>query len=619
MNRNLICKLLLCLAFCLTACVSEEELIPTGKGGYLQLSMANISTATTRVTPDVIGKPLAKDFRLRITNTSGRAVYDDVFTEKELTLPTGRYDVTVTYGHNDPIAIDAPYYIGTENVEIKENETTEASITAKVGNALVSAVFGRDADEQARFERYYSDWALLVYVDNNYMRINKTAATNSIYVQAGSHVTLRFWGKLRMEDDREVSCDLESSDFPNVLNAADHAIVTLSLPDPESALGVDIAKVEIEAVTLDETIPLSWLPVPTVMPVHQFDASGNLVGTNLTFSDSYPGMNWKVEVSRKDDATILRTVQGTGALVSAYSDSKDWPYLPAGAATLGNPAEGENIYTATYYIVSADGSAKRSSSRDFRIPVLQGLVVTVGGYTSYDKYLEGNIEAANACERLTIYEPSVTVNIASSLLHNNNYSYSFTYTYDGTEHSVEAGYNYYKQKKLEGQPVRSTAYVLRGDATFDGVSATAQRNLRITGLPYSLNLASHEEWTESGGVDWYENDVRLGHLSTGSQYIQTTSAVCIPPATCFCADYSVNIHTLTIGTYLSIKVGDMEVFRKDEEGTPFRDTDHQYSGTTEVFSDDSSYATTIRCYNDYGAGQTCSHIYSLTLKYAAKP
>ena len=125
-----------------------------GEGGRLQLSLANINTTTTRATPTDLGIPSVADFRLRIVNEAGRAVYDDVFTEDEITLPTGRYDVAVSYGHDALVAIDAPYYIGTESVEIRKDVTTQADITARVGNALVSVNFGRNAEELARFEAY---------------------------------------------------------------------------------------------------------------------------------------------------------------------------------------------------------------------------------------------------------------------------------------------------------------------------------------------------------------------------------------------------------------------------------------------------------------------------------
>ena len=85
MSKHLFCALLLCLTYCLTACVSEEEPIAMGEGGRLQLSLANINTTTTRATPTDLGIPSVADFRLRIVNETGRAVYDDVFTEDEIT------------------------------------------------------------------------------------------------------------------------------------------------------------------------------------------------------------------------------------------------------------------------------------------------------------------------------------------------------------------------------------------------------------------------------------------------------------------------------------------------------------------------------------------------------
>lgn len=597
--------MLLTLAF--SACVSDMDIPSTGEGGRLQLSLDNISVSVTRSTPAELGKPLTSMFRVSITNSVGHTIYNDMYTEEEITLPIGEYTIAVTYGNNELIAKDKPYYIGEATATIEKDKTTHVSITAQVGNALVSSRFGSDDTERARFDRFYSDYALYVQIDNHSIPITKAEPAASVYVRAGSHVSLRFWGKLKMEDDREVSCELTHENLPDALAAADHLIVTLGLPDPESALGPDISKVQVESLTLDETIPLSWLPVPMATATHHFDTNNILVGTDIVFSNSYPGMKWKVDVTRKGDGTLLRTVQGTGELVSKYTDSSALPYLPQGE------------YKATYYIVT-DGSAKEASSREFRIPAPTGLQLTLGGYTSYNKYQENDIDAANTCERLTVYEPSASLNISETLLGNSNYSYTFTVTYDGEQQSVQTGSNRYAPGNYTKQAVQANPHILRANATFDGVTLTeARRDFVITGLPYSLNLGSHDEWEQSGGVDWFDNDVRLGHLSTGSQYIQTTSSVCIPPATYFCADYSINVHTLTIGTYLSITVGDLEILKQEEAGTPFRDTDHLYESTTDVYHDDSNYATRIHCYNDYGAGQTCSHIYYLKLKYAAHP
>lgn len=602
MNKDIYRTLLALLALVFTACVNEVDAPPSEGGGRLQLSLANISTATTRTTPRDIGAPLASDLHLTITNVIGRAVYDDVFTEDVITLPTGRYDVVVSYGRNALMAIDAPYYIGTDNVEIKKDETTEASITASVGNALVSVKFGNDAEETARFERFYSDYAIQVFVDNYYMSISKDEPGKSIYVQAGSHVTLRFWGKLKMEDDREVSTVLESKDLPDVLNAADHAIVTLSLPNPESALGVDISKVEVETVTLEETIPLSWLPVPQATSKHQYDDKGNLVGTNLMFSNSYPGMTWKAEVMKAGSTEILRTVEGTGDLTSAYTDSNDWPYLPTGN------------YTAKFYL-QMNEAFSQTSSRTFSITEKPNLSLSVGGYSSYTKYLEGDIDAANACERLTVYNLSVGMNIDEKILSNSHYSYSFTYNYDGAISNVPAGKNSYILNKIENNAVRANPYVLKGQVTFDGITAKNQKEFRITGLPYIFSITSHSEWSEDGKVEWNVDDnyVQLGGWTVFDQTITTNSSIYIPQGTKYFADYNVNIHHSWAGTTFSITVSGQEIL-SITEGSVLIHVDVPHSGTTDVFTANDAL-TSITCRNSYGDDYNYSQIYALRFKY----
>ncbi len=589
------------LAATFAACSADVDVPAAGGMGQLQLAMPNVYTATRSIPAD-LGVPTAADFHLTVTNSAGRDVYDGTFTDEPFTLPTGQYAISATYGENPVIGMDKPYYLAEQTATVDADQTTTVNLTARVANALISARFGSDAVEQQRFDRFYSDYALYVNVGNFSIPITKEAPAKSVYVRAGSQVTLRFWGKLKMENDREVSTTLTSTDMPSTLSAADHAQVTLTLPDPESAMTVAISKVEMTEITLDETIPLSWLPVAMVLPMHQYDKIGNLVGTNLIITESYPGMKWRAVITNAAGTTV-RAVEGTGPLQSDYTNNSTWPYLPQGQ------------YKASYYLLDANDQATFASSRDFSVTA-PTISVTTTGYTSYSKYLEGDIDAANACERVTVYEPSAKFNVSPTLLQNSNYSHSFTCTYDGTSLSIPANSNICNPGNQTNQAVQREAHVLRAEATFDGVTASAQRDLIITGLPYSLNLKSHDEWESSGGVDWFDNDVRLGHLSTGSQYIQTNTSVCIPPSTYFCADYSINVHTFTIGTYLSIKVGNTEILKQEEAGTPFRDTDHLYSGTTDTFHDDNAYATNIHCYNDYGAGQTCSHIYSFTLKYA---
>ena len=298
----------------LSACTSDP-LVEAPEGGGFLLSIPGISpeVSETRSTPSEIYDPTDADvqaallqrFRVKIVRQSnGATQYDGPFTTEKIPAAAGRYTVTVSCGDNPVVGRDAPYFEGTAEGVVPENatEATEVVVNAKVANALVSAKFGNPdkswtengvtETEEDRFNKLYSEYALYVYNGKYGMAITNSDPQSSIYVPAGTHITLRFWGKLKQEGDREVSCELSSDEIPSTVSAADHLRVTLTLPDPSSDLVVNIEKVEVEQVTLVESIPLSWLPVSTVAHSHLYDAQGNLVGTYLMFTNSFPGMKW---------------------------------------------------------------------------------------------------------------------------------------------------------------------------------------------------------------------------------------------------------------------------------------------------------------------------------------
>ena len=295
--------LILALGAIFNAC-NEIEDIETAQG-TLRFSISQISVKTeTRATPSELGKPLASKFNLKLQRTGTSLVaYDGKFVET-MQVKTGMYNITATCGDNPIIGRNSPYYIGkSDNVVVNTGTTTAVTIPCKVANALISVKFGKDEEERIRFDRFYEDFGVLVFVDNYSMEIPMNDSQSSIYFRAGSSPKLVFYGKLKNDNNRPISFDLTSGSLPKVFQEADHAIITLTLPDPESASIVNIGKVAVEDANMDETIPLSWLPVPTATPKHQYDGNGYLVGTNVTFSNSYPGMNWKAVLLNSTQAS----------------------------------------------------------------------------------------------------------------------------------------------------------------------------------------------------------------------------------------------------------------------------------------------------------------------------
>lgn len=590
------------LTLLLSACVQEDRL--PADSGTLHLSINKISSQTeTRLTPGEIGKPLKERFSLKIQRTGSQSVYYNGNFKESIELPAGNYDITATYGQNATIGKDCPYYTGTiREVKVEADKTTGVTIPCKVSNALISVKFGADEDEKARFDRYYKDYGLMVRVGDFSLPITSEFPNSSIYFPAGSSPKLSFYGKLKMDNEREVSLELTSDQFPATFDAADHAIITLGLPDPESFINVNISKVEVVTVTMGETIPLSWLPVSAVIPLHHYDENNVLQGTNLIFSDSYPGMKWKAIVTNASGETV-RTVTGQGELHSGYDNSDAWPYLPAGK------------YKATFYLVNGEEESK-TSSREFEIgkPTIE---VKVGGYSSYTKYSEGDIDAANACERKTIYNPSVSVNISENLL--NKYSYTFSYTYDGGTYNVEAGKNAYSVDKIEGQTVSFDPHVLKANVSFDGVAAESQKNFYITGLPVNFTPPTEAQgWVAATDrITFSNNEVKLGALggltAHSNEYIYNNDFA-IPAETKISMDYDVMIHPATVGTTLTITIGNNQLFAQTQNGGAFNTTDYPHKGTSITTLIEK--ASQLRCLNSYGGGNTGSHIYSLTLKYS---
>ena len=482
----------------------------------LRLSLGNVSTdVVTRLAPNECDKPSASQFKVNVhDDTRNRTLYNDNFSTSVIPAPTGNYTITATCGQNPDISIDAPYYIGTATATIgaEDTEATDVNVTCKVGNALVSVKFGKDEEEKARLDKFYSDYKVRVSIGDLSMDIEKNKPTESVYFKAGSSISLTFIGKLKSQDSKEVEYPLTSESIPAAFNAADHAIITISPAPTEYPLHVDITEVELVEATLEETIPLSWLPVPKATAEHQYDSNGDLVGTNVTFSNSYPGMVWKTIVTNASGVEV-RSAQGTGELMSEYA-SQEWPYLPVGS------------YTATYYLVNGD-KLQKVSSREFSVSAPDKLKLTLnGGYTSYSKYQAGDISAANECNATTIYAPTAFLSVSNTILNNSKYA-SLKCNYsakvgDSAHGATQAlNSNTCTWSDVTNLTPRSADYVFSATASFDGATATASKNgFYITGLPVYYKPPKKEHgWKFISG----------GNCSFESNYMKLATTVAPTP------------------------------------------------------------------------------------------
>lgn len=562
--------------------------MPNGK---LQLAIGQITTETgTRATPSELGKPVAEKFNLKVQRVqSDYVAYKGPFVES-VEVRVGDYDITATCGEDVLIGRDTPYYIGTVQATIEENKSASVVIPCRVGNALVSVRFGVDEQERLRFSRFYEDYGVLVRNGDHSLSIGKEETAASIYFPAGTAPELVFYGTLKTDNGRVVSMTLSHESLPTVFNAADHAIITVSLPDPESAVVVNISKVELVEARLDETIPLSWLPVPTVNASHSYNSEGFLMGTDLTFSNSYPEMTWEARVSNEQGDTVRR-VTGSGALTSLASSSEEWPYLQ------------EGTYRATYFLHTENGASK-VSSRGFTVGS-PNITVQIDGYTSYSKYLEGDIESANAADGYKLYSPEIKVKIAPKLVAMAKYAYKLSYTFDGTAGESTSNTEMLGDKTLAA---RLDQYILQANVEFAGEHASHRKGFYITGIPFLFEPPTTSTWEKSGDVTDEGEYARMGRWNSGSQSL-TYSKVALPGGLRLDLDYKFKPNAGAVSTTFTIHAGDQELVsgKADSYKNPTYEGIKQITLGTE--------ATSVRCRNSYGAGATGTDLYRVGLRY----
>ena len=268
----------LCLLVCciwLSGCQADENLRSANETGLLITLTDESDHAYARTIPSALEKPVADMFHLRVAYSgTDNVAYDDKCTESIL-LKEGTYDLTATYGENPVIALDAPYYIGKlESQEVVTGQMTSANISCTVGNALLSVIYNESA-----LKKVYDTYFVTVSVGQESVNLDATSG-KSAYFQAGSSVSLVFHGQLA-GTGQEVSYDIPAQEKLANIPARTHVKVTLGVDESSvsSGVGISVEKLEMETVSVVETLPSEFMPKP------KLEAEG-FVNNELSFAET---------------------------------------------------------------------------------------------------------------------------------------------------------------------------------------------------------------------------------------------------------------------------------------------------------------------------------------------
>jgi hypothetical protein len=277
----------------------------------------------------------------------------------------------------------------------------------------------------------------------------------------------------------------------------------------------------VEAAAMKNLGEIDFKAEPGAKAEHTY-SNGILTGTMVTLTPGLPvGMEAYVQnltATMTKNGVEYRKISKSSASATEVMEVADgMTYIP----------QGEYVVEYTYTL----NGVPETKTVNVTVPA-PTFTVSASAYTSYSKYLEGNISAANNCAPETIYDIKCSVSISDDVLKQLEMS-SCAVTLkcpSGSEISLSGSVN----KKAGSFLLTSQynvsewgAYALSSVVTFDGVTEScAPKTLHITGLPYRAapptNSGAHP-WAGSAN-QWESSYVRL-HKHTISQTFHAPSNV----------------------------------------------------------------------------------------------
>ncbi len=254
----------------------------------------------------------------------------------------------------------------------------------------------------------------------------------------------------------------------------------------------------VEAGAMKNLGVIDFKAEPAAVAEHIYE-NGVLSGTKVTLTLGVPaGMEAYVEnltASMTKDGVEYRSISKTSAAASevmAIANGKT--YVPQGDY-------------AIEYTYKLNGVAE-TKTVNVTVPAPE-FTVSASAYTSYSKYLEGDVDAANACTAESMYDIRLSVSISEAVLAQvpMTSNKGTIYNADGSSYYAVSNESpsspvFYTLPELAGCPWGS--YTLNTEATFDGVTATSPtKSLHITGLPYDLKHPA-QNWSivENGAITY---------------------------------------------------------------------------------------------------------------------
>lgn len=337
------------------------------------------------------------------------------------------------------------------------------------------------------------------------------------------------------------------------------------------------------------------------------DASGgDLNGTDLKIDEASIPYNVKSNCTFTLNNSNGDTIHSFTSLQFVGADATDgWPYLPQGQYTL--------IATATV------NGKEISSMTTIKVPAPK-FEVTVSGYTTYDRYLAGDLnEANNLNKRLLVEGRKVELGISNDILKCDNYKSLLTYSsvkYSngdlGTFYIGENATNEITYDNVSYNDSQWGSYAFNASVTFDGYTAKDEHLCHITGLPYTANPPNATEWeTNQGTVSFNDGHARLGDWSWSNPHSMKKTGFKIPEDVKIMVASEFQIPDAAVDPDYNIYVSGNQIVN-------YRSQKNDSRLSTSKSATMTKDNPIVICESSWGSGSSHVKVYTLSLTYSSR-
>lgn len=201
----------------------------------------------------------AGDLTLKMTShLSGKVfTYKLADFDPTTTFPIGRYTIDAYYGEEGKEDFAAPYYKGSTEVVLHENEATPVSLTATLANSMVSIVYGED------FKNYFPSYSVEISTSKGASIVHTAGEERAAYVEPG---VITIYADVTKPNG--VKGKLKAAEF--TAEARNHYVVTMGLGAPSGGSAITVtfnSELVEETVEIDVSDQILLAPAPTLSAV----------------------------------------------------------------------------------------------------------------------------------------------------------------------------------------------------------------------------------------------------------------------------------------------------------------------------------------------------------------